>query len=179
MITSLLVLLLSCLMMTVKELFCESLSDSPAPFSSVEADVVPTLDKLEKPVCVVIYPEQNYGGDPMCLRAGQYLDPLQIEQIIKLKSLRVPKGVLFQLSGDNAVSTSVNSEASIPVWTPPTWPVLEILVIKSELIGQKSYEDLPGPVERVSEEISPGPDNVLTRLSDPLWENVFVLFEKV
>ncbi len=175
---SLLVLLLCCLIMTIKLIVRENLSDAPAPFSSVQDDIAPSLDKIENPVCVVTYSEQNYGGIATCLRAGQYLDPLQIKEILKFKSLRVPKGVLFQLSGDNAVSASVNSESSIPTWTPPQWPVMEILVIKSDLIGEKSYGDVRGPIEQVSEEDSPGPDDVSTKLSDPSSGIVITLFEE-
>ena len=79
----------------------------------------PVLDRIESPVCVTVYPDENYAGAVHCLRAGQYLDPSQIQQILKFKSLRVPKGVLFQLFGDNAVSQSINSETSIPNWQPP------------------------------------------------------------
>ena len=173
----LLVLLLCCLLMTSKLIINEALSNSPDPFSSIEDDIAPTLDRIENPVCVVTYSEENYGGSPTCLRAGQYLDPSQIAQILKFKSLRVPKGVLLQLSGDNAVSASVNSESSIPTWTPPPWPVMEILVLRLALIGEKCYGDVPGPVEKVSDEISPGPNDVLTKLSDPSRNASFFLLK--
>ena len=164
--------------MTSKMIIYEALSNKPAPFSLIKDDIAPTLDRIEIPVCVVTYSEENYGGSATCLRAGQYIDPLQIGQILKFKSLRVPKGVLLQLSGDNAVSASVNSESSIPTWTPPPWPVIEILVLRSDLIGGKNYADVPGPVEKVSDEVSPGPNEVLAKLSDPAGNAITNIFEK-
>ena len=41
--------------------------------------------------------------------------------------------------------------------------------MRSELVGEKKYGDVPGPAEKVSEEISPGPSQVLLRLSAPTF----------
>ncbi len=178
-IGSLMLLWLCCLLMSLKLVGLERFSTDPAPFAPVDEDIATTLNRIEKPICVTVYPLENYEGNPTCLRAGQYLEPLQIKQILEFKSIRVPSGVLFQISGDNAVSSSINSESSIPIWTPPPWVVTEVLIVESRLIGEKSHEDVSGRLEPASEGVTPGPNDVMMRLSDEFSNFVFALPQEI
>lgn len=124
---------------------------------------MPNLNRLEGPVYIRVFSGEDYTGDVQYLRAGQYLDPVQIERIMQFASLRVPQGVLFQISGDNAVSKSIVGEMSIPKWLPLGWRVTEILVLRSDLIGENGNAFVD--IDSSSTENLPNPRSTLTRIS--------------
>ena len=151
----------------------EHISDASAQFVPVEQDILPSLDRIEKPVCVIIFSEENYTGTVRYLKAGQYLDPEQIAEIMQFASLKIPPGVLLQFSGDNALNKSFAGATSISKWEPLSWRVMEILILKSDLVGEKNYGVISGMSEKATFAESPAPDSVLSRISEPTSNHNF------
>jgi hypothetical protein len=117
-----------CAMQTSRLIRLRECFDSPGPWTSPQS-VAPEGD-----LCVIAYTLPNYGGLATCVRQGQYLDPTDIAKLSAMRSLRVPQGVLLQMFGFAGESFTVNTESGLSDWSPQ-WPIAEILIGRSALIG--------------------------------------------
>jgi hypothetical protein len=122
--------------------------DSPGVWTPPES-VGPEAD-----ICVIAYTLPNYGGLATCVRQGQYFDPTDISKLSAMRSLRVPQGVLLQMFGFSGESFTVNTESGLPDWAPQ-WPIAEILIDRSSLIGALPVDFPTGISEPATDNAAP------------------------
>ena len=122
--------------------------DSPGVWTPPES-VDPEAD-----ICVIAYTLPNYSGPATCVRQGQYIDPTDISKLSAMRSLRVPQGVLLQVFGFAGESFTVNTESGLPNWAPQ-WPIAEIQIDRSSLIGALPVEFPTGIPEQAADNAAP------------------------
>ncbi len=122
--------------------------DSPGIWTSSQS-VEPEAD-----ICVIAYTLPNYSGLATCVRQGQYIDPTDISKLSAMRSLRVPQGVLLQMFGFSGESFTVNTESGLPDWTPQ-WPIAEIMIDRSALIGSLPVDFPTGIQEPAADNAAP------------------------
>ncbi len=123
-------------------------------FESPGAWTSPQTVEPEADICVIAYTLPNYTGVATCVRQGQYIDPTDVSKLSAMRSLRVPQGVLLQMFGFSEESFTVNTESGLPDWTPE-FPIAEILIERSVLIGSLPVAFPTGVPEPAADDAAP------------------------